>query len=63
MFTRVSETAPPLSGVPALGLEMVSVTTEVPPDGMEVGLNALLIVGAPTTVRVAVLLTAPAVGV
>jgi hypothetical protein len=63
MFTSVSETEPPLRAVPALLLAIVRVTTEVPPDGMDVGLNALLIVGGPNTVRVAVLLTAPAVGV
>src|SRR5436190_16629230 len=41
----------------------VKVTCEVPPGVIEVGLKALAIVGAPATVRVAVLLGLPAVGV
>ena len=41
----------------------VSVTREVPPDTIEVGLNPLAMVGAANTVRVAVLLAVPAVGV
>jgi hypothetical protein len=63
MLTSVSETVPPLRAVDPLGFEIVRVTTEVPPDVIEVGLKALLIVGAANTVRVAVLLAVPAVGV
>jgi hypothetical protein len=62
MFARVSETEPPVSWV-ALLLLIVRVTVEVPPDGIEAGLKPLLIVGALRTVRLAVLLAVPAVGV
>ncbi|MGD1090697.1 MAG: hypothetical protein ABSB35_01765 [Bryobacteraceae bacterium] len=44
MLARVSVNAPPLR-VEALLLDKVRVTTEVPPDGINVGLKALLIVG------------------
>jgi len=46
-----------------LVLDKVSVTVEVPPEVMEVGENALPIDGVARTVRVAVLLAAPADGV
>src|SRR5580658_5992329 len=65
MLTSVSANAPPVSA-DALLLDKVRVTVELPPDTIEVGLNALLMVGearAAVTVRVAVLLAAPAVGV
>src|SRR5215469_13374848 len=54
----------PLAGVAGLfGLLMVKVTVVVPLNGIEVGLNALLIVGGATTVTVAfaVLLLPPSV--
>ena len=65
MLASVSETAPPVKEVDALLLESVKVTTDVPPDTIDVGLNALVMVGVASavTVRLAVLLTAPAVGV
>ena len=44
MFVRVSVNVALVSAIVLL-LESVRVTTEVPPDGMEVGLKALLIVG------------------
>src|SRR5580658_6715911 len=64
MLTSVSANAPPVSA-DALLLDKVRVTVELPPDTIEVGLNALLMVGEAraVTVRVAVLLAAPAVGV
>ena len=62
MFASVSVKAPPVR-LPAFGLVSVSVTTLVPPGEIEVGLNALAIVGGATTVRLAVLLAAPATGV
>ena len=61
MFARVSVNAPPVIAAVLL-LVRVSVTVEVPPEAIEVGLNALAIVGAPT-VSVAVLLPGPAVAV
>ena len=61
MLDSVSVNAPPVKAV-ALGLVNVRVTVEVPPDAIDVGLNALAMVGAPTS-RVSVLLAAPAVGV
>src|ERR1700683_3311593 len=62
MFTSVSLNAPPVRPE-VLVLVRVRVTTDVPPDTMDVGLNALEIVGAVTTVKVAGLLAVPAVGV
>jgi hypothetical protein len=64
MFVNVSVNAPPVSA-DALLFESVSVTAELPPDGMVTGLNALAMVGVASavTVRVAVLLAVPAVGV
>src|SRR5207248_2943581 len=47
----------------ALLLVMVTVTVDVPPDWIVAGLNPLVTVGAASTVRVAVLLPDPAVGV
>ncbi len=47
----------------AFGFISVSVTVELPPGAIELGLKALLIAGAPNTVRLAVLLAAPALGV
>jgi hypothetical protein len=62
IFESVSVNAPPVSaGV--LVFFKVSVTVEEPPDAMDVGLNALVIVGAASTVSVAVLLALPAIGV
>src|SRR5439155_23665042 len=58
--TRVSEKATPLKPVPVLGLVMVNVTLVEPLSGMLAAPNALLMVGGATTVRVAVLLVAPA---
>ena len=65
MLARVSDTAPPLNGVETLLFDSVRVTTEVPPDWIVVGLNALVMVGVASavTVRFTVLLTGPAVGV
>jgi len=62
MFARVSVKAPPVSVVGLL-LARVRVTVELPPDCIVTGLNALAMVGAASTVRVAVLLAGPAVGV
>jgi len=62
MFESVSVNAPPVSAV-VLVFFKVSVTVEDPPDGIDAGLNALVMVGAASTVSVAVLLTLPAVGV
>ena len=62
IFVSVSANAPPVSAV-ALVFFKVRVTVEEPPDAMDVGLNALVIVGAARTVSVAVLLAVPAVGV
>jgi hypothetical protein len=60
MLTRVSLSAPAVNAE-ALLLDSVKVTTELPPDAIDVGLKALAIVGEATTVKFAVLLTAPAV--
>jgi hypothetical protein len=60
MLTSVSVNAPPVSAE-ALLLASVKVTTEFPADAIVAGLNALAIVGALETVRVAVLLGGPAV--
>src|ERR1017187_8057689 len=64
MLASVSVNAPAVRAE-ALLLDRVRLTTELPPDAIEVGLNALAIVGDAmlVTVRVAVLLTVPAVGV
>ena len=62
MLVRVSLKAPPVSAV-GLPFDRVKVTAELPPDCIVVGLNALAMVGAPSTVSVAVLLAAPAVAV
>ena len=64
IFTSVSLNAPPVSAV-AFPFVSVSVTVDVPPTEIEVGLNALLIVAgiSPPTCKVAVLLAAPATGV
>src|SRR5579871_727484 len=61
---RVSVNAPPVSAV-ELVLVRVRVTIEVDPEEIDAGLKALAIVGAasPVTVRLAVLLAAPVVGV
>jgi hypothetical protein len=59
MLDSVSVNAPPVRAE-ALLLVSVRVTTEVPPDTIEVGLNALAMVGAASTVRFAVLLPEPA---
>ena len=55
MLTSVSENTPPVSGE-ALVFDSVKVTAELPPEVIEVGLKALEIVGAASTVSVAVLL-------
>jgi len=60
IFTSVSVNAPPVNAE-ALLFDNVSVTVEAPPALMVAGLNALLMVGATRTVKVAVLLGAPAV--
>ena len=60
MLASVSLNAPPVRA-DALLLASVNVTVELPPEGIEVGLNALAIVGVLSTVKVAVLLAAPAV--
>src|SRR5664280_1253447 len=64
MLDSASVNAPPVR-MEALLLDRVRVTKELPPDAIEVGLNALAMVGEArlVTVRVAVLLTVPAVGV
>src|ERR1035438_6517796 len=58
MLASVSENAPPVRAE-ALLFDSVRVTTELPPDAIEVGLNPLAIVGAANTVRVALLLAVP----
>jgi hypothetical protein len=62
IFESVSVNAPLVRAV-VLVFFKVSVTVEEPPDAMDVGLNALVIIGAANTVSVAVLLALPAVGV
>jgi hypothetical protein len=62
MLASVSLSEPPVSAA-ALLLDSVKVTTEVPPEMIEVGPKLFAMVGAANTVRVAVLLAAPAVGV
>jgi hypothetical protein len=61
IFASVSVNAPPVIAV-ALVFFKVSVTSELPAEAIDVGLNALTLVGAPTS-RVALLLAVPAVGV
>src|SRR5262249_17699623 len=56
---RISLKIIPCSVVPVFGLVMVKVIVAVPLRGMVVALNALLIVGGPTTVSTAWLLAAP----
>jgi hypothetical protein len=51
---RISVTATPVSATVELGLSIVNVRVEVPPSGMLVGLNALLITGGATTVMLAI---------
>src|ERR1039457_5799978 len=58
MLASVSENAPPVRAE-ALMFDSVTVTTELPPDAIEVGLNPLAIVGAANTVRLALLLAVP----
>src|ERR1039457_3252393 len=58
MLASVSVNAPPVNAEPLL-LDSVRVTTELPPDAIEVGLNPLAMVGAANTVRVALLLAVP----
>lgn len=53
MFVSVSLNAAPVR-LEAFGFVSVSVTTEEPPAEIEVGLNALAIVGGPSTVKVTV---------
>jgi hypothetical protein len=60
MLTKVSVNAPPFSG-PELLLDILTVTTDVPPGEIVVGLNALETVGGANTESVAVLLGVPAV--
>ena len=61
---RLSVKATPVSAtVFAFGFVMVNVKVELPPCVVFVGLNALAITGGATTVRVAVLLTVPGLGV
>src|ERR1035441_8947283 len=62
MLASVSVNAPPVRAE-ALLFDSVRVTTELPPDAIEVGLNPLAMGGAARTVRVAVLLAVPATGV
>jgi len=62
ILLSVSVNAPPVSAE-ALLLFNVSVTVEVPPGAIVFGANAFAIVGAARTVRLAVLLAAPTVGV
>ena len=64
MLESVSVNAPPVRA-DALLLDSVNVTSEVPPDTIEVGLKAFAMVGALRlpTVSVAVLLAVPAEGV
>ena len=64
MLTSVSVNAALVRTAPLL-LESVNVTVEVPPGAIDDGLNALAMVGVAVavTVRFAVLLAAPAVGV
>jgi hypothetical protein len=62
MLASVSVNAPPVRAEP-LPFDSVRVTTELPPDAIPAGLNPFAIVGRDSTVRVAVLLAAPAAGV
>src|SRR5260370_287388 len=58
MLTSESVNAPPVRLEPLL-FDNVRVARELPPDRMLVGLNALVMLGGATTVRLAVLLVAP----
>jgi hypothetical protein len=62
IFTRVSVNAPPVIAE-AFELLKVSVTVELPPGAIVFGANPFAIVGEAKTVRLAVLLAGPAVGV
>jgi hypothetical protein len=62
MLLSVSIKAAPVSAA-ALELLSVNVTVDVPPGWIVTGANALAIVGAATTFRLAVLLAVPATGV
>ncbi len=62
MLPSVSLKLAPVSGKPFV-LANVKVIVLVPPDVIEVGENALAMVGSATTVRLTALLPAPAVGV
>ena len=62
MPASVSVNDAPVSALP-LEFAKVSVTVELPPDWIDPGEKPLAIVGAAYTVKVAVLLAAPAVGV
>ena len=63
MFVSVSVNAAPVRVVVVLLFESVRVTVELPPGAIEVGRNAFEMVGAASTVRFAVLLPVPGVGV
>ena len=60
MFTSVSVKAPLVRADPLL-FDRVTVTTEVPPDTIDAGANALAMVGTASTVRLALLLPVPTV--
>jgi hypothetical protein len=62
MLTSVSVNAPPVSAM-ALVLERVRVTVEFAPDCIVAGLNALEMVGTTNTLKKAVLLSSPGIGV
>src|SRR5579871_575011 len=62
MFVRVSVKAAPVKDE-VLAFLRVRVTVDFPPGAIAVGLNALVMEGAASTVSVALLLAAPAVGV
>lgn len=63
MFTSVSLKDAFVSAVVVLLLERVRVTVELPPEAIDVGLKTFPMVGGPRTVRLAVLLPVPAVGI
>ena len=58
MLAKVSLKAPLVRAIELL-LDRVTVTVEVPPDGIEAGLKALAMVGDTTTASRAVLLVVP----
>ena len=62
IFVKVSVNADPVRAE-AFELLSVKVTVEVPPVGIDAGENALAMVGGAMTVKLAVLLAAPVVGV